>query len=96
MGPEMNYRLINWLPAIFAILISAGAYSREDRFAGVEITTHEAAPGIYMLVGMGGNIGVSAGEDGVINSIRALIELADDNTRIIPEHGPLSDRHVCS
>jgi len=30
--------------------------------------------------------------DGVISSIRTLIDLADDNTRIIPGHGPLSDK----
>jgi glyoxylase-like metal-dependent hydrolase (beta-lactamase superfamily II) len=31
----------------------------------VEIRTLEAAPGVHMLVGRGGNIGVSSGEDGV-------------------------------
>ena len=61
----MNYRLINCLPVFLILLLSAAAFSQEDRFAGVEITTHEVAPGIYMLVGMGGNIGVSVGEDGV-------------------------------
>lgn len=34
-------------------------------FAGVEIKTIPVTEGIYMLVGEGGNIGVSAGEDGV-------------------------------
>ena len=74
----MKYRLFSRVWAILALLASAGAYSQEDRFAGVEITTHEAAPGIYMLVGMGGNIGVSVGEDGVF--------MIDD------QFAPLTDR----
>ena len=37
----------------------------------------------------------SAGSiDGMINSISTLLELADDNTRIIPGHGPLGDKQA--
>lgn len=36
----------------------------QDDFASVEIQTTEVAPGIYMLVGAGGNLGLSVGEDG--------------------------------
>src|SRR4029077_5154569 len=32
----------------------------------VEIKTTKVAPGVYMLEGQGGNIGVSAGDDGVV------------------------------
>ena len=74
----MNYRPFSYLPVIIALLLSAAAPSQEDRFAGVEITTHDVAPGIYMLVGMGGNIGVSVGEDGVF--------MIDD------QFAPLTDR----
>ena len=91
MGPEMNYRLISWLPATLAILISAGAYSQEDRFAGVEITTHDVAPGIYMLVGMGGNIGVSVGEDGVFMIDDQFAPLTDKITAAV---AALSDRPI--
>jgi glyoxylase-like metal-dependent hydrolase (beta-lactamase superfamily II) len=87
----MNYRLINWLPAILAILISAGAYSQEDRFAGVEITTHEVVPGIYMLVGMGGNISVSVGEDGVFMIDDQFAPLTDKITAAV---AALSDRPI--
>ena len=83
MRPGVNYRPLNCLPAILAILISAGAYSQEDRFAGVEITTHEAAPGIYMLVGMGGNIGVSVGEDGVFMIDDQFAPLTDKITAAV-------------
>ena len=87
----MNYRLINYLPAILAVLISAGAYSQEDQFAGVEITTHDVAPGIYMLVGMGGNIGVSVGEDGVFMIDDQFAPLTD---KIIAAVAALSDQPI--
>ncbi|MCY4337485.1 MAG: MBL fold metallo-hydrolase [Gammaproteobacteria bacterium] len=46
-------------------MLSSGAPAQEDPFADVQIITHEVAPGIYMLEGQGGNIGVSVGADGV-------------------------------
>ncbi|MBI2993600.1 MAG: MBL fold metallo-hydrolase [Gammaproteobacteria bacterium] len=56
------------LPAIFILLgMVAGPATaqEEDRFKNVQIETIQVAEGVYMLVGEGGNIGVSAGEDGV-------------------------------
>jgi len=50
----------------------------EDRWAAVEIETVKVADGVWMLVGRGGNIGVSAGEDGVF--------LVDD------QYAPLTDK----
>ncbi len=44
--------------------VCTSAIAQTD-FSQVEITTTEVAPSIYMLEGAGGNIGVSAGEDGV-------------------------------
>ncbi|WKC40418.1 MBL fold metallo-hydrolase [Shewanella algae] len=38
----------------------------ENPYAKVKITTHELLSGRYMLTGAGGNIGVSAGEDGLL------------------------------
>lgn len=61
--------LIKQITGILLLLISgfAGvqADSAEDKFSAVEIETIKVADGIYMLMGMGGNIGVSVGEDGV-------------------------------
>ena len=37
----------------------------EDKFSNVEIKTIKVSDGIYMLMGMGGNIGVSTGKDGI-------------------------------
>ena len=79
----MNYRPFSYLPVIIALLLSAAALSQEDRFAGVEITTHEVAPGIYMLVGMGGNIGVSVGEDGVFMIDDQFAPLTDKITAAV-------------
>ena len=44
--------------------LTPGAIPQEE-FDAIEIEVHEVAPGILMLVGQGGNIGVSYGEDSV-------------------------------
>ena len=51
--------------AIVAAALSFGAFAQQRNFDAVQIKTTQVAPGIYMLEGEGGNIGVSAGEDGV-------------------------------
>ncbi|TKB49008.1 MBL fold metallo-hydrolase [Ferrimonas sediminicola] len=38
----------------------------EDRFKDVRIQSQEVAQGVHMLTGSGGNIGVSAGADGIL------------------------------
>ena len=87
----MNYRLFSYLPVILALLAGAGAHSQEDRFAGVQITTEQVVPGIYMLVGMGGNIGVSVGEDGVFMIDDQFAPLTDKITAAI---AALSDQPI--
>jgi cyclase len=47
------------------LLSLATAVAAEDQFKDVEIKTTRVGDGIYMLTGQGGNIGVSAGPDGV-------------------------------
>lgn len=53
-------------PAMIALAstLLATSISAQDRFANVEIKTTEVVPGLYMLEGAGGNIGLSTGEDG--------------------------------
>ena len=56
------------LPAIFAIAISAvtaPVFAQQD-FSKAEIKAEQLAPGVAVLFGVGGNIGVSYGEDGTI------------------------------
>lgn len=49
--------------AIAATLVAGPALSQRD-FSKVEITSEEVVPGVYMLQGSGGNIGLSVGPDG--------------------------------
>ena len=50
---------------LLSLLCSASVAAQADRFDKVEIRTTKLAESIYMLEGEGGNIGVSAGADGV-------------------------------
>jgi glyoxylase-like metal-dependent hydrolase (beta-lactamase superfamily II) len=61
-----------------ACLALASPSSAQQDFSAVQITSELVAPGVYMLQGSGGNIGVSVGPDGVF--------LIDD------QYAPLTDR----
>ena len=50
---------------LFSSLMTVSAEEAADEFSKVEIKTIELGHGIYMLMGMGGNMGVSVGDDGV-------------------------------
>jgi glyoxylase-like metal-dependent hydrolase (beta-lactamase superfamily II) len=64
---------------LFAPLLSGiGVAACAQDFDSVEITTEKLAEGVYMLIGAGGNIGISAGEDNVF--------LIDD------QYAPLTDK----
>ena len=43
-----------------------GAYSATQDFANVQIQTEKVADNVFMLIGAGGNIGVSTGKDCVL------------------------------
>ena len=62
--------------AVGAVTVPVAAQGRG--FENVEIETVRVAPGVYMLIGAGGNIGLSVGEDGVF--------MIDD------QFAPLTDR----
>ena len=63
--------------AVLAAIAAPVVWAQND-FSEVEIQTAEIAPGIYMLVGAGGNLGLSVGNDGAF--------LIDD------QFAPLSDK----
>jgi glyoxylase-like metal-dependent hydrolase (beta-lactamase superfamily II) len=65
------------LSLLTALTLAASASAQQD-FANAEIVAEPVAAGVHMLVGPGGNIGVSVGEDGVF--------LIDD------QYAPLTDR----
>jgi len=52
------------LGALVLLFSSAPTIHAQTDWEAVEIETVEVADGLYMLVGQGGNIGVSVGEDG--------------------------------
>ncbi len=67
-----------FLLAFAQFLVAPPTFAQRQDFSGVEIDTVLVAEGVWMLVGAGGNIGVSAGEDGVF--------LIDD------QYAPLTDK----
>jgi glyoxylase-like metal-dependent hydrolase (beta-lactamase superfamily II) len=79
------------LIAVAAAALSAGAFAQQRNFDAVQIKTIKVAEGIYMLEGEGGNIGVSAGEDGVF-----LIddEFAPLSQKIMVAVKAISDRPI--
>jgi len=52
-------------PLVVAVALASSAKAQQD-FSKVQIQTVDVAPGVHMLVGSGGNIGVSSGSDGVL------------------------------
>ena len=61
-------KLSQWIRSSLAILtfISATSATAQNQFENVTIETVPVAGNISMLVGQGGNIGVSAGADGIL------------------------------
>jgi glyoxylase-like metal-dependent hydrolase (beta-lactamase superfamily II) len=67
------------MSAVLAVAVSALLGPLQERdWSKVEVVPERVAEGVYMLTGAGGNIGVSAGEDGVF--------LVDD------QYAPLTDK----
>lgn len=51
---------------LVAVLLTALPAAAQRDFSQVEITTRELGPGLYLLQGAGGNLGLSTGEDGTL------------------------------
>jgi len=51
---------------VVALALAPLASAQQQDFSKVQIQTVDVAPGVHMLVGSGGNIGVSSGSDGVL------------------------------
>jgi len=76
---------------VLALLAAPGAFA-QDAETAIEIV--DVAPGVHMLVGRGGNIGVSSGEDGVFlvddqyapltpKILAAVAQISDDPVRFV-------------
>ncbi len=59
-------RALGALCAVSLAGVAVAASAQQQDFSQVEIETVPVAAGVHMLVGRGGNIGVSTGDDGVI------------------------------
>src|SRR5262245_3006894 len=59
-------RLAGLAAALAAALLAPLAAAQQQDFSAVQITTTPVAGTVSMLQGQGGNIGVSAGEDGLL------------------------------
>ena len=79
---------------LLAFLIPAGTAPvvfAQQNFDNVQIQVIDVAEGVHMLVGSGGNIGVSAGEDGVFIIDDQYAPLTE---KILAAIGTLSDQPV--
>src|ERR1700740_2312510 len=59
------------------LLIVRCASAQQDDFSKVEIKVTKVAGSVYMLEGLGGNIGASVGEDGIVIVDDEFLPLAD-------------------
>lgn len=66
----------------------------QDRFADVEVKASEVRGAVHMLTGMGGNIGVSAGEDGVLIIDDQFAPLAEKIAAALGELGSDKPKYV--
>ncbi|BCO20472.1 cyclase [Alteromonas sp. KC3] len=66
----------------------------QDRFADVEVKATEVRGAVHMLTGMGGNIGVSAGEDGVLIIDDQFAPLAEKIAAALGELGSDKPKYV--
>lgn len=71
-------RFLHLLTTFFLVLLLAEPVVARQDFSAVEIETVPVSDGVFMLVGAGGNVGLSVGEDGAF--------LVDD------QYAPLTDQ----
>lgn len=76
---------------LLALSSTAVAPAHAQDWEAVEIETIDVAPGVHMLAGRGGNIGVSSGEDGIFLVDDQYAPLTD---KIVAALGAISDRPI--
>ncbi|MGB3726252.1 MAG: MBL fold metallo-hydrolase [Glaciecola sp.] len=77
-----------------SLLLASSLTAADDRFADVEISATKVAGSVYMLVGAGGNIGVSAGEDGLLMVDDQYAPLAEKIVATLASLGDKAPRYV--
>ena len=81
------------LSTLLATSLSTHALS-QDRFANVEVKATAIKGAVHMITGMGGNIGVSAGEDGVLIIDDQFAPLAEKIAAQLGELGSDKPKYV--
>jgi glyoxylase-like metal-dependent hydrolase (beta-lactamase superfamily II) len=83
--------------ALLFVTAAAGAtavWAQQQDMSEVEITTVEIAPGVAVLFGNGGNIGVSHGEDGTVLIDDQFAELSEKIQQAVSDLGALPTRFL--
>lgn len=62
---------------VFLLLLASAVHAQQPDFSKVQIKATKVAGNVYVLEGAGGNIGVSAGEDGILIVDDQFAPLAD-------------------
>jgi len=62
----MNYRLLVFGSAVALSLAGAAIAQQQPNWDAIQVTAQPIKPGVAVLFGFGGNIGVSYGEDGTL------------------------------
>lgn len=65
------------LCVVFLLLLAGAVHAQQPDFSKVQIKATKVAGNVYVLEGAGGNIGVSAGEDGILIVDDQFAPLAD-------------------
>jgi cyclase len=65
------------LCVVFLLLLASAVHAQQPDFSKVQIKATKVAGNVYVLEGAGGNIGVSAGEDGILIVDDQFAPLAD-------------------
>jgi len=63
--------------SVLLLFLAAPLYSQQTDFSKVEIKVQKVAGTVYMLEGLGGNIGASVGDDGIVIVDDEFLPLAD-------------------
>ncbi|MCG9711732.1 MBL fold metallo-hydrolase [Shewanella insulae] len=76
------------------LICCAGSLAAENKFADVEISATKLSDHIYMLTGAGGNIGVSAGTDGLLIIDDQFAPLADKISAALADIQPGKPKYI--
>src|SRR5687767_11251020 len=86
--------LVRTTVATVIALASAGAAAQAPDFSKVEIKTEPLGPGVAVLFGAGGNIGVSYGPDGTVLIDDQFAPLTDKITKAVADLGGTPVRYL--